>query len=472
MYDTCAEEQATGTIQAKFCGPGSPLLETFTLSAGEQLQWSFESDCGTASSTVSGTVLYEDFVVSRAGRSDTGVFVPARSVTVQAVRASDGLVLGEGTTGRDGEFEIAFGSSSGEGYKVRVLASVEAAHMNQQVRDLGGSVWQWQTGDSRDETETPHLENLTLRIDEAAGAAALNIMDVGYQGFEYGSAHFGDHLGSLPLVWRWWPEHGGLSNFDPDYVSNGTPIINIAGRPSSPTSGVDYGPDDYDDTVMGHEFGHFVQWALQMIIEGGGEHSVHLRSDPKLAWSEGFASAFGGTFLGTSSFVITNELGEVETAFSLEEPYRSLIYADGEEKEVARGFQGDALSGELSELVVAGLLWDIFDDSRDDSIATSCEEYDAVEGHAVTSYMILYRYLSYNYSSMAEVPSNSAWPEFADRGVAGRDLVDFLDGWVCWLPVSGLEDMPGTSELEVLVRTLHGINYDFADAAASCLSSR
>ena len=50
-------------------------------------------------------------------------------------------------------------------------------------------------------------------------------------------------------------------------------------------------------------------------------------------------------------------------------------------------------------------------------------------------------------------------PGFVDRGVAGRDLVDALDGWACL----GLGDLgDATSGLQGNVVGLHQFDYDFA----------
>ena len=59
----------------------------------------------------------------------------------------------------------------------------------------------------------------------------------------------------------------------------------------------------------------------------------------------------------------------------------------------------------------------------------------------------------------------NGYAKFVDRGYAGRDLVDFLDGWSCL----GYGDIgeDDTKGMRGIVKTLHKLSYDFA-AVASC----
>ena len=50
--------------------------------------------------------------------------------------------------------------------------------------------------------------------------------------------------------------------------------------------------DEYDDVVLGHEYGHFVMQKYSVSDSPGGGHSSNDRVAPALAWGEGWATFF------------------------------------------------------------------------------------------------------------------------------------------------------------------------------------
>jgi hypothetical protein len=63
--------------------------------------------------------------------------------------------------------------------------------------------------------------------------------------------------------------------------------------------------DEYDDSVIAHELGHFFQFALSRDDSFGGEHAVGDRLDPATAFSEGWATGSGQTLLNTATYIDT-----------------------------------------------------------------------------------------------------------------------------------------------------------------------
>lgn len=59
----------------------------------------------------------------------------------------------------------------------------------------------------------------------------------------------------------------------------------------------DVDTDEYDEHVIAHEFGHFVERSFSRGDSIGGSHSTQSRLDPRVAWSEGWANAFSGMVL-------------------------------------------------------------------------------------------------------------------------------------------------------------------------------
>jgi hypothetical protein len=102
------------------------------------------------------------------------------------------------------------------------------------------------------------------------------------------------------------------------------------------------------------------------------------------------------------------------------------------------------LSGSVSEAVVSAVLYDLFDSTNEDK--------DDLSGKNAAIWTVLTSYLK------------AGNAKFAERGAAGRDLVDFLDGWSCLgFGDRGADDAHG---LRGVVKGLAGLSYDFAELAS------
>jgi hypothetical protein len=118
--------------------------------------------------------------------------------------------------------------------------------------------------------------------------------------------------------------------------------------------------DHFDNSVVLHEYGHFLEDSFARSDSPGGSHNGNFIIDPRLAWSEGWANFFqtavqdssvyrdtvgnstcaGGTFLGVNL--------NLETAVS------------GQDRMPAGTLLGEGIFREVS---VSRVLWDFMDDS-------------------------------------------------------------------------------------------------------------
>ena len=107
-----------------------------------------------------------------------------------------------------------------------------------------------------------------------------------------------------------------------------------------------FADEGYDDTVILHEFGHYVGWLYSKDDSPGGLHFIDdSAQDPRLSWSEGFASfwqsaARNAVGSDTPSWYV--DTGAVSFSYDCEGP--------------SLGVRGLA-----SEVVVQAALWDIID---------------------------------------------------------------------------------------------------------------
>jgi hypothetical protein len=98
-------------------------------------------------------------------------------------------------------------------------------------------------------------------------------------------------------------------------------------------------PDEFDDSVLLHELGHYMLSVFSLDHSPGGEHIITCGSnqnlDPRLAYSEGWANAFAQIVRG-------------------EPVYRDYFSFDVEDI-------CSAHFGPRSEIVVASVFWDLYD---------------------------------------------------------------------------------------------------------------
>lgn len=76
--------------------------------------------------------------------------------------------------------------------------------------------------------------------------------------------------------------------------------------------------DEFDEMVIAHEFGHFVTYTFSRADSIGGEHSLTDYEDPRVAFDEGWATAFAGLVLHTAIYRDSNQLTSSASGFAQE----------------------------------------------------------------------------------------------------------------------------------------------------------
>ncbi|MFZ4440118.1 MAG: hypothetical protein ACOYOS_16955 [Syntrophales bacterium] len=345
-----------------------------------------------ATCTVSGKATYEKFIVGATGRSRTGAMVPVRLATVKAIRASDGsTVLARGKTALDGAYSLSFpGNTDDNEYFVQVYATSDT--LKQTVVNSKNATYAYKSStiDCDSEVSKTGL-NLQVKADNNSGA--FNIWDVAVSANTYAKTSTGTAPPEVKILWNKGAQaKAGKSGsfYTTDNISN-LPLIAMTGEKSD--------PDEWDDMVIGHEYGHFVMEQYSTDDSPGGEHNG--RSLPTIALSEGWATFFAGACLGRSLYIDTDGDGAASVSYSFETP----------PKKTPLGTLDGDLDGATDEIAVNAVLWDLFDSTN--------ETKDTLSGRSVEIWKILTVYLKKDY------------PKFVDRGYKGRDLIDFLDGWIC-----------------------------------------
>lgn len=282
------------------CGNGAE-----TASDGPQQEllssnWSLDTQAGEASTspvtfTLSGTVLYEDRLYGRLGTASTGYgftgseLKPVRHAVVEVVNGS-GNVLATTATGEDGHYSV---TATGRGeLLLRIRAQSTSPAIT--VKDLGNRIlavtrpFTVREGAVTLDAEIPYILG---GVDFIGGA--FNLLDVFTAGTEFVEASAGRLPRPLTAIWA--PGDGiGTTGFCTPSTGgcpNGAGIYVLGGVPGAAAG--DH--DEYDDDVLWHEYGHFLESEFGNLDSLGMGHQLGDSSqDLRLAWSEGWSNYFSG----------------------------------------------------------------------------------------------------------------------------------------------------------------------------------
>lgn len=311
--------------------------------------------------------------------------LPARGVVVEAVAASAGSCTGNvlDTTVTDGDGWYGLNVSQDQTVCVRARAQLYRA-------DAIGSNWNLSVVDNTDGNQmyamadgrfAPARSVPRRDLHAASGlingiyadlrvAAPFAILDTACKAMDaillaQPGAQFGD------MTFRW-----SINNTESS--SGALTAGQIGGAFYSPAAQAVYlrgdvatNTDEFDEMVIAHEFGHFVTHRFSRADSLGGDHSLLDQLDPRVAFDEGWATAFAGLVLRSRIYRDSDELGNSrEFYFFLddssvwpkfgwfgENSVQNLIYAFGETESndgVALGF---------------GAIWQVFSGDYKNSAA-------------------------------------------------------------------------------------------------------
>jgi hypothetical protein len=255
--------------------------------------------------------------------------VPARGVVVEAITATasgcNGGVLDTTITDGDGWYELTPVSTANVCVRARAQL-YRAADMYSAVN--------WNIGVA-DNTDSDKL--YVLNESSAASAAARPRRDLhaasGYSNGAYTGTRAAAPFAILDTACK---AMNGLIAINPEAQfgaltyfwstqntsdSNGTLAQGKIGGPFFSSSAVAIylrgdaavDTDEFDETVIAHEFGHFVTYRFSRSDSIGGDHSLLDYEDPRLAFDEGWATAFASLVLNTPIYRDSNQLTSSST---------------------------------------------------------------------------------------------------------------------------------------------------------------
>jgi hypothetical protein len=421
MYDSCGVDSTFYEVVVVECGTSKSYTGTFNASDVDTSGTGRHIDFIKHSCTqrVSGTVRYE----KRFPLTNSVNAVVAQKLPVRVIRSADGEVLARGFTDNSGKYSLQFANSGDGRYKVEVEATYADSILSEpraSVAELNEDVPYRFQGPEIDGAATP-IATQDLRIEIADYSGAYNIIDVIRRGLEWVLAKKSVLLS--PIGVRWGPgADTGTSYF------NGSQLFIL---------GTTKDPDEFDDSVISHELMHYVVSQISDDDSLGGSHDGGF-SGPRLSWGEGLATGLGQIALGNSLYFDSRGSGAVVST-DLETGAR---VGAGTPVGFAKGTKNGTQEGDISEYLIAMVLWDLQDGAN--------EPHDRIDKAETALYKSLFEV----------VPAANT-----DRGVWFTDFVDFLDGFRC---MSGPDYAAKTDPaLKDLLRD-RDFNYDFATSGIGC----
>jgi hypothetical protein len=353
------------------------------------IELSLEENPDATWTTVSGQVDYEDQEFGIEGFTGSLVDRPARHVRVEAVDAESEELLGQGATDEDGAFSIDALVPEGAQVIIRAVSVLSLRGFASEVRDRsGGDLYRVPSGAL---TSLPASDVRLLATQRKVGGA-FNILDVTATAFTFVAEHTDERSPTLTYSWER-PQAFGCGSC---YSSN---TISLGGQLED--------PDEYDDDIVLHEFGHYFVDHFSADNSPGGSHRDRQVS-PALAYGEGLAY-FWAAMVFNEAIITDNFLGD----------YRSIdfehVTQNGEEREDMFGTEDGTITGDRREEVSGAILWDLYD------AASDVEPFDQVALGADAMMDML----------LADFDGELSLPDVGARGI---DLADALNATYCRFP--------------------------------------
>ncbi|MCW8134376.1 MAG: hypothetical protein KIT75_01755 [Planctomycetota bacterium] len=316
--------------------------------------------------TVSGQVTFDRLPVTASGLGGTPLSNPAANVLIEAVRHNDIFaVVGSTTTDASGNYTLNLNlthdfymrarATSGIGGNVdtvfhnRTSPPIAHAAVGPILNRAAGS----QTANLHADTAQPHnragafaiLDTITRLRDAVAGSFA--------------------NLGPLDVLWS---NGGNLTSETYASGFNGNPTITLAGGSKADPLNTDH--DEFDETVIAHEWASFLQLTQSRDNNFGGPHAGE-ELIYSAAYSEGVVTAIGCALLGTATYRDTTGFSGGATSVRFEFDLESGL------------LPGTGL-GYGSEFRVSRVVWDLLDggagwpgDTDSDPVAIDAADFFA-----------------------------------------------------------------------------------------------
>jgi hypothetical protein len=322
---------------------------------------------------------------------------PARQVTVQAIDAGNNTVLATATTDTNGNYSVSVPADRNLFIRARaeMIKSDTSPVWNFTVRNNttagtsdalyaldGAAASSGSSNSTRNLRATTGFGTTTYTGERAA--APFAILDTVFRAKELiltaaPSADFPElrlfwSEDNRPTAGRFCPDDGDIETTS--YIVFPPGDRDDCTVPQTNTDGIyvlgDFSigdTDEFDQSVIAHEFGHYIEDRFGRSDSIGGDHGLDIPLDLRLAFSEGWGNAFSGMVLGGPVYRDSQQ--------GMDDDFQIDMETDDQDSE-----------GWFSESSAQEILWDLFDASNEpgDGVALGFPPlYTVVTGAQVTT---------------------------------------------------------------------------------------
>ena len=341
--------------------------------------------------TITGTANYEYRQASASGLQ--GGTLPTAAVRFAEVRATDsnGTLVQCTETDNSGNFSIKLPDDSGT-YTVSVMSRADNSTARVSVLDAPdvNNVYSISTSVVTDADKS--VGTLTAEGRDSVIGGAFNILDQIVKASEYlktqtaGCAGInGPHIncsafdpqstpsGGTSKVQAFWKKgfnpnsYFGASGSGLSFYIPSLDQLYILGGIDGDVDNSD--TDHFDNSVILHEYGHFLEDQYAASDSPGGAHDGNSVLDPRLMWSEGWANFFQAAVLNDPLYQDTsgNADGSTGNFFFQNLEFRCNAAAYSNESGSCFDKATTAGEGNFREFAIARSLWDAIDDGTDNT---------------------------------------------------------------------------------------------------------
>ncbi len=327
--------------------------------------------------TVSGTATYQarqilgipsDMVH---GLGNAGAAQPIRRAEVR-VTNENGSVVQCAETDNNGQFSFLLPRGNAN-YKVSINSRAFNTHLKASVLNAPESNTFYSLSTEINAQNHPvNIGTINAGVTGNVLGAAFNILDQLLKANEYISANVGTcalpgctAVTVLPKVTAYWEKgfnpgsyfgEGALSFYLPGYSR-----LFILGGENGDVDVSD--TDHFDNSVILHEYGHFIEDIMSISDSPGGSHNGNKVIDPRLAWSEGWGNFLQAAVLNDPRYIDT--IGNISAGSGATD---FLFYLSIETASAGNDMPTIAGEGNFREFSITRMLWDVIDNTPGESL--------------------------------------------------------------------------------------------------------